>query len=99
MLSKINPTQTNSWKALNDHFGNNDFELRSLFQYNTNRFEEFSIKKENFLFDYSKNLIDQRTKELLLNLADECQLKDAISRMFSGDKINETEGRDRKSVV
>ncbi|WP_439480858.1 glucose-6-phosphate isomerase [Chryseobacterium aquaticum] len=93
MLSKINPTQTNSWKALNDHFGNNDFELRSLFQYNTNRFEEFSIKKENFLFDYSKNLIDHRTKELLLNLADECQLKDAIYKMFSGDKINETEGR------
>ncbi|MBM7418371.1 MULTISPECIES: glucose-6-phosphate isomerase [Chryseobacterium] len=93
MLSKINPTQTNSWKALDEHFGNNDFELRTLFQYNPNRFEEFSIKKDNFLFDYSKNLIDSRTKELLLNLAEECQLKDAISKMFSGDKINETEGR------
>lgn len=93
MLSKINPTQTNSWKALDEHFGNNDFELRTLFQYNPNRFEEFSIKKDNFLFDYSKNLIDSRTKELLLNLAEECKLKDAISKMFSGDKINETEGR------
>jgi len=93
MLSKINPTQTNSWKALDEHFGNNDFELRTLFQYNPNRFEEFSIKKDNFLFDYSKNLIDSRTKELLLNLAEECHLKDAISKMFSGDKINETEGR------
>jgi len=93
MLSKINPTQTNSWKALDEHFAGNDFELRSLFQYNPNRFEEFSLKKDNFLFDYSKNLIDSRTKELLLNLAKECQLKDAISKMFSGDKINETEGR------
>ncbi|WP_262149919.1 glucose-6-phosphate isomerase [Chryseobacterium foetidum] len=93
MLSKINPTQTNSWISLDEHFGDNDFELRSLFQYNSNRFEEFSIKKENYIFDYSKNLIDSRTKELLLNLAVECQLRDAINKMFSGDRINETEGR------
>lgn len=93
MLSKINPLHTESWKALTEHFENNDFDLRTLFQYNENRFEDFSIKKNNFLFDYSKNLIDARTKELLLNLAEECQLKDAIFKMFSGDKINETEGR------
>ncbi|MGE8536059.1 MAG: glucose-6-phosphate isomerase [Chryseobacterium sp.] len=93
MLSKINPTQTNSWKALAEHFGGNDFDLRTLFQYNPNRFNEFSLQKDNYLFDYSKNLIDSRTKDLLLQLAEESQLKDAISRMFSGDKINETEGR------
>ncbi|SIP90829.1 glucose-6-phosphate isomerase [Chryseobacterium sp. RU37D] len=93
MLSKINPTQTNSWKALDEHFADNDFDLRSFFAYNPNRFNEFSLKRDNFLFDYSKNLIDSRTKELLLNLAEETQLKDAISKMFSGDKINETEGR------
>ncbi|WP_126652722.1 glucose-6-phosphate isomerase [Chryseobacterium aureum] len=93
MLSKINPTQTNSWKALDEHFGGNDFDLRTLFQYNPNRFKEFSLQKENYLFDYSKNLIDSRTKDLLLQLAEESQLKDAISKMFSGDKINETEGR------
>lgn len=93
MLSKINPTQTNSWKALEEHFANNDLELRSLFQYNAERFNEFSVQRENFLFDYSKNLITAETKELLLNLAKECQLKDAISKMFLGDKINETEGR------
>ncbi|PWN58680.1 glucose-6-phosphate isomerase [Chryseobacterium viscerum] len=93
MLSKINPTQTNSWKALDEHFGGNDFDLRSLFHYNPKRFSEFSLQKDNYLFDYSKNLIDSRTKELLLQLAEESQLKDAISKMFSGDKINETEGR------
>ncbi|MBQ0152080.1 MAG: glucose-6-phosphate isomerase [Chryseobacterium sp.] len=93
MLSKINPTHTESWKALEEHFSNNDFELRSLFQYNANRFEEFSVQRENFLFDYSKNLINTQTKELLLNLAEECRLKIAISQMFSGEKINETEGR------
>ncbi|MGG7440568.1 glucose-6-phosphate isomerase [Chryseobacterium arthrosphaerae] len=93
MLAKINPIHTNSWKALDEHFAGNDFDLRSLFQYNPNRFNEFSLQKDNYLFDYSKNLIDSRTKGLLLELAEECRLKDAISRMFSGDKINETEGR------
>ncbi len=93
MLSKINPTQTNSWKALDEHFGGNDFDLRTLFQYNPNRFNEFSLQRDNYLFDYSKNLIDSRTKDLLLQLAEESQLKDAIAKMFSGDKINETEGR------
>ncbi len=93
MLPKINPTDTNAWNILEDHFMQNDFELRSLFQYNPNRFEEFSVKRENYIFDYSKNLIDSKTKSLLLQLAEECQLKDAISAMFSGEKINETEGR------
>ena len=93
MLPKINPTQTEAWKELDHHFEQNDFELRSLFQYNPNRFAEFSVQREHFLFDYSKNLIDSRTKELLLKLAEETQLKEAISAMFSGEKINETEGR------
>ena len=45
MLSKINPTQTSSWKALDEHFGGNDFDLRTLFQYNPNRFNEFSLQR------------------------------------------------------
>ncbi|MNK35697.1 Glucose-6-phosphate isomerase [compost metagenome] len=93
MLPKINPLNTSAWKALNDHFANNDFELRTLFQYNENRFKEFSLETENFLFDYSKNLADSRTIELLLDLAKETELKSAIKSMFAGDKINETEGR------
>ena len=93
MLPKINPLHTSAWKALNDHFANNDFELRTLFQYNDNRFKEFSLETENYLFDYSKNLADSRTIELLLDLAKETELKSAIEKMFSGDKINETEGR------
>ncbi|MDR2205322.1 MAG: glucose-6-phosphate isomerase [Flavobacteriaceae bacterium] len=93
MLPKINPLHTKSWELLDEHFIENDFDLRKLFAENPKRFEEFSVKKENFLFDYSKNLIDAETKKLLLNLAEECGLKDAISKMFSGDKINETENR------
>ena len=93
MLPKINPTQTEAWKALNTHFAQNDFELRSLFQYNPERFNQFSVQREEYLFDYSKNLIDAKTFELLQNLAEESKLKSAIDAMFSGEKINETEGR------
>ena len=93
MLPKINPTQTNAWKALNNHFAQNDFELRTLFQYNPERFNQFSVKRENYLFDFSKNLIDEKTFSLLQDLAAECHLKSAIEAMFSGEKINETEGR------
>ena len=93
MLPKINPENTTAWKALNEHFANNDFELRTLFQYNPERFNQFSVKRENYLFDFSKNLIDQKTFDLLLQLAEETQLKAAINAMFSGEKINETEKR------
>ena len=93
MLPKINPTQTAAWKNLQEHFAQNDFELRTLFQYNPERFNQFSVKREDYLFDYSKNLIDQKTFDLLQNLAEECDVKSAIEAMFSGEKINETEGR------
>ena len=93
MLPKINPTHTQAWKALNNHFAQNDFELRTLFQYNPERFNQFSVKRENYLFDFSKNLIDEKTFSLLQDLVAECDLKSAIEAMFSGEKINETEGR------
>ena len=93
MLPKINPENTQAWKSLNEHFAQNDFDLRTLFQENANRFQQFSVKKENYLFDFSKNLIDQKAFDLLLQLAEETQLKAAINAMFSGEKINETEKR------
>ena len=93
MLPKINPTQTQAWKNLQDHFAQNDFELRTLFQYNPERFNQFSVKRKDYLFDFSKNLIDQRTFDLLQSLAEECDVKAAINAMLSGEKINETEDR------
>ncbi len=93
MLPKVNPIETTAWASLEEHFSQNDFDLRDLFEANSTRFNDFSVKKDNYLFDYSKNLINQETKDLLLKLAEECQLKEAIQKMFAGDKINETEGR------
>lgn len=93
MLPKINPTQTTAWKNLQDHFAQNDFDLRTLFQQDKERFQQFSVKRDDYLFDFSKNLIDHKTFDLLQGLAEECDVKSAIEAMFSGEKINETEGR------
>lgn len=93
MLPKINPTQTTAWKALNQHFADTDFDLRTLFQNNPERFNQFSRVRPNYVFDFSKNLINDETFELLIKLAEETELKSSIEKMFSGEKINETEGR------
>ena len=93
MLARINPQETTAWSKLTAHYNQTPWELRSLFAQDPDRFSKMSIRTENYLFDYSKNLISDQTISLLLDLAKECQLEDAIERMFEGDKINETEGR------
>ena len=54
---------------------------------------KFSIRFNDILFDYSKNIINNKTVQLLLQLAEECKVKEAIESMFKGDRINETENR------
>ena len=93
MFPNINPTQTKAWRELQQHFSEYDFDLRTLFSENNRRFDDFSIKKENYLFDFSKNLVNEKTMDILLQLAEECQLKNAINQMFAGEKINKTENR------
>lgn len=92
MFPKINPLETKAWQNLETHFASSDFEMRDLFT-NNERFTQFSVEKENYLFDYSKNLITQETLNLLLKLAEECKVEEARNAMFSGEIINETEHR------
>ena len=93
-LPKVAPTTTNSWNHLKEHFQEvKDIHLKTLFAENPKRAEEFAIQWEDFYVDYSKNRITGKTKELLLNLAEEIQLKEAVEKYFGGDIINETEGR------
>ncbi|OEE71022.1 glucose-6-phosphate isomerase [Enterovibrio norvegicus FF-33] len=95
MLKSINPTQTAAWKALTAHFEDaQDLTLTKLFANDPHRFDKFSVRFGNdILLDYSKNLISEQTLDKLFALADETALKDAISAMFRGDKINQTEDR------
>ncbi|WKN33406.1 glucose-6-phosphate isomerase [Porifericola rhodea] len=94
MLPNVNPTQTSAWKKLSAHFAQlKGVHMKELFNNDAERFEQFSAKFEDILLDYSKNRITQQTLDLLLELAEECKLKDAITAMFSGDHINQTEGR------
>ncbi|WP_316822206.1 glucose-6-phosphate isomerase [Pedobacter gandavensis] len=94
MLPTINFTETAAYKYLTDHFiGINEKSLKDLFTEDASRFEKFSILFEDILVDYSKNRIDDTTMALLMQLARECKLDEAIKAMFKGDKINQTEGR------
>lgn len=94
MLPTINFTETAAYKYLTDHFiGINEKSLKDLFTEDASRFEKFSILFEDILVDYSKNRIDDTTMALLMQLARECKLDQAIKAMFSGEKINQTEGR------
>lgn len=95
MLPKINPTNTQAWFLLQKHYEEemNRRHMRDLFAADPERFKKFSLVFNDILFDYSKNIINQKTLQLLLQLADDCKLKDAIHEMFAGIKINETEHR------
>ena len=94
MLKKINPVKTAAWKGLRDHFKiMKNRQMKDMFSEDPGRFEKFSLRFEDILLDYSKNCIDAETMRLLLKLAEETDVKDAIEKMFSGDRINETEGR------
>ncbi len=94
MLPRINFTATQAYKYLTNHYIDiAPKHLKELFEEDGDRFNKYSITAGDILFDYSKNRINDTTKALLLQLAHECKLEDAIKAMFSGEAINETEGR------
>ncbi|XAW89738.1 glucose-6-phosphate isomerase [Vibrio sp. CDRSL-10 TSBA] len=95
MLKNINPTQTQAWKALTAHFESaQDMDLKTLFAQDSERFANYSTRfGADILVDYSKNLVNAETMKHLLALAEETDVKGAIEAMFSGEAINQTEGR------
>ncbi len=94
MLQKINPVKTKAWAGLEKHYLKmKNFSLKDAFAGDGDRFLKFSITFEDLLFDYSKNIIDEETVQLLLGVAKECGVRNAAEQMFSGEKINETENR------
>jgi glucose-6-phosphate isomerase len=93
-LPSINPTSTRAWKQLQEHFENvKDIHMKDLFANDTSRADKFTVKWDDFYVDFSKNRITEETLKYLLQLADEVKLKEAIQSQFSGEIINQTEGR------
>jgi glucose-6-phosphate isomerase len=94
MLPSINPSQTQAWQKLSTHFSAaKNLHMAQLFKEDSGRFSRFSIRFEDILLDYSKNIITDETVQLLLQLASECKLKEAMEEMFTGQPINATENR------
>lgn len=93
-LQNINPTTTNAWKKLTSHFSETKAaQIKSLFDADANRAQKFSLQWNDFFLDFSKNRITEETMQLLLQLSEEVNLKEAIQKYFDGDAINQTEGR------
>ncbi|MEM7163175.1 MAG: glucose-6-phosphate isomerase [Bacteroidota bacterium] len=93
-LPNIDLENLKSWKQLKMHFEEmRGAQMRDFFEADPERFNKFSSSLESILFDYSKNRITENTKQLLVELAHEAKLKEAIEAMFNGAKINATENR------
>jgi glucose-6-phosphate isomerase len=95
MFPRISPTTTKAWKELQQHYTNEmkQTQMRQLFAADSDRFKKHAVQYGDILFDYAKNIITDKTLQLLQQLAAECRLPEAISAMYNGEKINETEKR------
>jgi glucose-6-phosphate isomerase len=94
-LSTGYPADLRSWQALKDHW-RDDMKSRSLsdlFSRDKKRFERFSLQSGDLLLDYSRNFLSATTQKLLMRLAREANVADAIEAMFAGGTINTTENR------
>jgi glucose-6-phosphate isomerase len=83
-----------AWRALEAHYPKvQELHLRKFFADDPHRGEHMTAEAAGIYFDYSKHLITEETISLLLQLAEESNLKAHIDAMFRGDKINITENR------
>jgi len=94
MFPRINPSTTAAWKKLEQHATMmKQVHMKELFQQDPGRFKKLAFCFNDLVVDVSKNIITDETVKLLIQLANECQLRQAIDAMFEGDFINETENR------
>ena len=94
MLNSTNPTSTAAWQRLAQHYQSiSSLHMRDLFKADPGRFDRFSIRFNDILVDYSKNIITPETLDLLMDLAVECGLAEAIEAMFTGPMWNSVDNR------
>ncbi|UZT77459.1 glucose-6-phosphate isomerase [Ectopseudomonas chengduensis] len=83
-----------AWQALQQHRAEMaGFSMREAFAADTRRYQRFSLDSCGLLLDYSKNLIDERGLELLIQLAEQAGLQESIANLFNGEQVNASEGR------
>ncbi|WP_411391631.1 glucose-6-phosphate isomerase [Pseudomonas sp. MPB23] len=83
-----------AWQALNQHRqAMQDFSMREAFTADPQRFSQFTLSSCGLFLDYSKNLITRETRDLLVGLAKEVDLKAAIDALYAGEPVNSSEGR------
>ena len=70
-----------------------DFRMQDAFAADPQRFQRFSLNHDGLLLDFSKNLLDDTTLDLLMQLAEQSQLQDAIQALFNGEPVNASEQR------
>lgn len=93
-LPNVNPTKTEAWQKLEKHFSElKNRQMQDIFQKDHTRAERFKIEWGDFFVDFSKNRITDKTLSLLLKLAEEVKLAEAIAQQFAGENINKTENR------
>ena len=87
-------TDKAAWRQLEAHYQTvKDRSITDLFSADDTRFERFSLDVAGLFCDYSKNHLSEQTLSLLSALADACDLRGAIERLFSGDSVNVSEQR------
>ena len=94
-MSQVRCDKTPAWSVLHTAFqtSGKEFDLRTAFASDPERFDALSQQAPHIFADLSKNLIDAATEQILLSLARESGLEGHRDAMFAGDKINSTEQR------
>ena len=93
-MTSITLRKRPAWKALEDHHAEIEgLHLRELFAADPDRGKQMSAQATGLYLDYSKNRITDETLRLLVQLAEESELREHIDRMFAGDRINVSEKR------
>lgn len=89
-----NLLELNAWKSLNEHFFNiKHLKMKDMFEYDEKRAEKYTYSLNNIHFDLSKNRINFDTISYFVDLSKSLKFHNRIPELFSGKKVNNTEGR------
>ena len=93
--SSLFPIDLPAWQELKSHYVHDmrGKRIGDLFANNLQRFDGYTLEAGGLFLDYSKNILNAKTRKLLVKLAREAGVREAIDAMFAGERINRTEGR------